>query len=175
MKSLVPLILVSIACGVGASLSARHNPQPEFKTIVVDRFVNTSGTTQSPAFIQSLSDGMRDGLLNSDLARQVVEEGVTVNAADASSSLIVEGRFTGYTRGDLISTDKLAVEISVYRASDHVLVKSLQSTVSFRTIPINTDTRLGSYAGSQSSRSIAQGMKGVSPAAIAPAVQTASK
>lgn len=152
MKSLVALILVSIFCGVGASLTVRHNQRAEFATIVVDRFANTSGTAQSPEFIQAFCDGMRYELSSLNVAGQVVEQGVTVNAADAPNSLVVEGKFTGSTKGDLIETDKLIVEIDVYRASDHALIKSFTHSVAYKTIPINTDKRLGTYAGAQISR-----------------------
>jgi hypothetical protein len=152
MKSLVALILVSICCGVGASLTARHSQRAEFATIVVDRFANTSATTQSPEFIQAFCDGMRDELSSLNVAGQVVEQGVTVNPADAANALVVEGRFTGYTKGDLIATDKLTVEIDVYRAGDHTLVKSFTHSVAYKSIPINSDKKLGTYAGAQISR-----------------------
>jgi len=172
MKPFVSALLALIFFGVVASLTARQSQPPPFKTIVVDRFVNSNGATQSAEFIQSSCDSMRDELLKLNLASQVVEEGVTVNAADAPGSLIIAGKFTSYAKGGVMWPGKVGVEIDVYRASDHALVKTLTPTIAYRRTPLNTDKSLGRYVGGLGSHYVQQGLKGVTLASVAPAAAT---
>ena len=162
MKPLIPGILIFIVCGIAARITVRPSAVPLFKTIIVHRFANSSGTAQSPEYIQSFCDGMRDELEKLNLAGQVVEEGVTVNAADASDSLVIEGKFTGYASGGVLFPQTMGIEIDIYRASDDALVKSFTTTIAHRPTPLTSDKSQGAWAGGLGSRFIEQRLKGVS-------------
>lgn len=172
MKRLVYPALVLCLLILFVPLPAKESQPPQFKTIVVDRFVNANGAKQSPAFIQAFCDGMRDGFVKLKMAGQVIEQDAKPAEADAAASLVIEGKFTSLAKGGFMAPGKLGVEIDIYRASDHALVKTMTPTIPFKPTPLNTDKGLGGWTGTQGARLVQKELKGVSldgiPAASTP-------
>ena len=107
----------------------RHSqPRPaslsSFNTVVVAPFTNANGMTQSQDFIHFFSDYLSVQLTKDKVAAQVVDQGTTVPDAVAANSLVIEGKFLSHEDAGLIKPGKLIVEISIYRLSDHALVKT---------------------------------------------------
>lgn len=116
---LLPLTLLASV----PQLWAKNEPL-SFKYIVVQHFANPNGINFPAIFINGYCDTLRDWLLEFHAASQVVEDAAAVPAADAPNSLVIEGRFTAAHKGGFSSPGDVEGEVSIYRLSDHALVKT---------------------------------------------------
>jgi hypothetical protein len=166
-----------VSCAVGLFLScipfaaaplAAKDTTPQFKTIVVRRFTNAPGVSQSQTFINYYLDGLTGELQKIGMANQVAGEGVPVAAADAADSIVIEGMFTSFNKGGFVG--KLGLEINIYRISDHALVKTMTTEAAFKHSPFNADQNLGLYTGRQTASLIKQAIKNITLASIPPAL-----
>jgi hypothetical protein len=170
MKRFIPFVLPACLVVLAAvPLSAKENLLP-FKTIVVQHFTNSNGTSLSPEFIGYFCDGLRDWLAKNKAAAQVVEEGVTVAPADAAESLAIDGRFSSYEKGSLFTMGKVEVEVSVYRISDHALVKTMSAKSSFK--GVDNEKTAAQFSSTQIGYAIRQAIKDVNLAGIPAAPPT---
>jgi PEGA domain len=143
MKRFAPFFVLLAAFFAAAPLAATTNAPPRFNTVVVNHFTNASGMAQSQDFIQYFADDLSEELEKDKVAAQVVDQGTAVPDAVAAQSLAIEGKFLSHEDAGLIKPGKLIVEISVYRLSDHALVKTWTATTHF---PINGDHKERAYA-----------------------------
>lgn len=169
MKRLAPLFLSLTVLIATMPLSAKESQPPQYKTIVVKHFINSNGAGQSQDFINYYCDSLVVQLEKIKIAGQVVEEGVTVPAADAAASIVIEGKFTEFSKGGLFAPGSLGVEIDIYRLSDRALVKTTTAKVPFKSSPANKDKNVAEYTGAQTAYLVRQALKNVSLSSIPPA------
>ncbi|MGA3334287.1 MAG: PEGA domain-containing protein [Terracidiphilus sp.] len=169
MKRIVPIFLPLALLLAAAPLSAKESQPPQYKTIVVKHFINSNGTSQSQDFINYFCDSLVVQLEKIKIAGQVVDEGVTVPAADAAASIVIEGKFTEFGKGGLFAPGSLGVEIDIYRVSDRALVKTTTAKVPFKSSPANKDKNVAEFTGGQTAYLVRQALKGVNLSSIPPA------
>jgi len=143
MKHFAPFFIFLAAFFAAAPVAAAPTAPPRFNTVVVDHFTNANGMSQSQEFIHFFSDDLSEGLQRNNVASQVVDQGTTVPDAAAAKSLVIEGRFLSHEDAALLKPGKLIVEISIYRLSDHALVKTWSATTHF---PLKGDQKVRAYA-----------------------------
>lgn len=143
MKRIAPVFVLLAAFFAAAPLVAVTSAPPRINTVVVNHFTNASGMSQSQDFIHFFSDDLSEGLQRNNLAIQVVDQGTPVPDAVAANSLVIEGRFLSHEDAALLKPGKLIVEISIYRLSDHALVRTWTATTHF---PLKGDQKVRSYA-----------------------------
>jgi cell division septation protein DedD len=161
-----------------APLAAATSAPPHFNTVVVSHFTNASGMDQSPDFIHYFSDDLSEGIERNKAAAQVldhvVDKGTPVPDAVAANSLLIEGRFLSHEDAALLKPGKLIVEISIYRLSDHALVKTWTATTHF---PLNGDHKDRAYAyytGFAAADTTVDALKSLDLSSISPATSGAS-
>ena len=174
MKHIAPIFLLTALLLAAAPLSAKESQPPQYKTIVVKHFINSNGAGQSQDFINYFCDSLVVQLEKIKIAGQVVEEGVTVPAADAAASIVIEGKFTEFSKGGLFAPGSLGVEIDIYRLSDRALVKTTTAKVPFKSSPANKDKNVAEYTGAQTAYLVRQALKNVSLSSIPPAPPAAN-
>ncbi len=147
MKHFAPFFISLAAFFAAAPVAAAPSAPPRFNTVVVSHFTNSSGMSQSQEFIHFFSDDLCEGLQRNNVAAQVLDQveaqGTPVPDAVAANSLVIEGRFLSHEDAALLKPGKLVVEISIFRLSDHALVRTWTATTHF---PLNGDKKVRSYA-----------------------------
>jgi hypothetical protein len=169
MKHFAPFFVLLAAFFAAAPLAAVTNAPLRFNTVVVNHFTNASGMAQSQDFINYFSDDLSEGLERDKVAAQVVDQGTNVPDAVAANSLVIEGRFLSHEDAALLKPGKLIVEISIYRLSDHALVKTWAATTHF---PLKGDQKVRAYAyytGFAAAETIVDALKTVDLSSIPPA------
>jgi hypothetical protein len=168
MKRFVTLLIQFSILFTVSPLAAKAS-QPQYNTIVVKHFTNANGMNQSQNFINMFCDNLRTQLVKNKYASQAVEEGVTVSDSIAANSLLIDGKFTGYQHSGMIAPGKLLMEISIYRLSDHALVKTAPITSMFVHNGENNEKVYAYYTGTQTAGLIQEALKGISLSSIPPA------
>ncbi len=174
MKRSLPFLLLLSILVLAAPLAAKASGPPQFNTIVVKHFTNANGMAQSQDFISMFADNMRTVLTKYKTATLVVEEGTTVPDAAAANSLVIEGKFLSHEGGSFLTPGKLQLEISIYRLSDHAVVKTWSVASLF---PVNGDHKdkvYAFYTGESAGGLIFQALRGVSLSTIPPAAPGAA-
>jgi hypothetical protein len=169
MKRFAPFLILLAAFCAAAPLAAATIAPPRFNTVVVNHFTNSSGMSQSQDFIPYFSDDLSEGIERNNVAAQVVDQGTSVPDAVATNSLVIEGRFLSHEDAALLKPGKLIVEISVYRLSDHALVRTWTATTHF---PLNGDRKVRAYAyyaGFAAADTIVDALKTVDLSSVSPA------
>jgi hypothetical protein len=157
------LCFLFLSLFIAAAPPAAKAAQPAYKTIVVKHFVNANGTNQSPAFVGMFCDEMRKWLQKFKVGDLVVEESATVSGADAANSVVVEGRFTNFEKSGVFTMGSLEVEFSLYRLSDHALVKTLDSKSVFKS---SSDKIIANQTGDEIAYAVRKALKDVNLASI---------
>lgn len=174
MKRFTPFSILLAACFTAAPLAAAPSGSLSFNTVVVDPFTNANGMSQSKDFIHFFADYLSERLVKDKVAAQVVDQGTAVPDAVAANSLEIEGKFLSHEDAGLIKPGKLTVEISIYRLSDHALVKTWTPATHF---PINGDRKdrvYAYYTGDDAGDMIWDALKGVDLSSIPPAAPGSS-
>ncbi|MGA9062513.1 MAG: PEGA domain-containing protein [Terracidiphilus sp.] len=170
MKRFAPYILLSCMLFAAAPLAAKDTGPPPFNTIVVNHFTNANGVNLSQEFIANFCDAMRAQLQKQKIAVQALEEGAKVSGPAAAGSLVIEGKFTQLNEANAIFMGKLTMEISIYRISDHALVKTLTVKENFSASSHAHDTKSANFTGANTAfHDIGPALKGVNLSSIPPA------
>ena len=169
------LILVLLAASFAAApLAAATGDHPPINTIVVDHFANANGMAQSQDFMHFFADYLSVELAKGNVAAQVVDQGTPVPDAAAANSLVIDGKFLSHEDAGFMKPGKLIVEISIYRLSDHALVKTWAATTHF---PINADHKdrvYAYYTGTAAADAISDALRTTDLSAIPPATPGSS-
>jgi hypothetical protein len=171
MKHFTPIFICLATSILPAHLAAATKEPQRFNTIVVDRFTNANGMAQPPDFIQYFCDDVSERLENDKIAAQVVEEGTPLPDASSANSALIEGRFLSHEDAGLVKPGKLVVEISIYRLSDHALVRTWTATTHF---PPHGDQKARAYAyytGFAAGDAIWEALKSIDLLSNSPAAQ----
>ena len=109
--------------------------EAQFKSVEAKHFARAEGVELSPEFTDYLYAELRAELTKAKLFGQVLGEGEVVDAADASSSIIIEGNITEYKKGS-VAKDALIgftagwrsmkVDTTIKRRSDQSVIASPQ-------------------------------------------------
>jgi len=94
--------------------------QPKFKSIEVKHFPNAEGVELPPEFSDYLYAELRSTLQKKKLAEQFVGEDEVVDAADASSSVILEGSVLEYKKGSVVKESLIGFGAGARRLKAHV-------------------------------------------------------
>jgi len=174
MKHFAPFFVLLAASFATAPLQAATGQHPSINTIVVDQFTNANGMAQSPDFRHFFADYVSEQLTKGNVAAQVVDQGTTVPDAAAANSVVIEGRFLSHENAGLVKPGKLIVEISIYRLSDHALVRTWTPATHF---PLNGDHKDRPYAyytGTAAGDIISDALRTMDLASIPPAAPGSS-
>ncbi|HEX3940242.1 MAG TPA: PEGA domain-containing protein [Acidobacteriaceae bacterium] len=168
MKRFAPFFFLLAAFFPAPPLAAATGQPLPISTVVVHPFTNGNGMAQSQDFIQYFSDYVSQFLEKDKIAAQVVEQGTPVPGADAAHSLLIDGKFLSHENASLIKPGKLIVEISIYRLSDHALVKTWTTTTHFPPGGDHQDRRYAYYTGVDSANAILDALRSVDLSSIPP-------
>ena len=174
MKRFALFFMLLAASVAAAPLAAATSEPLKFNTIVVNHFTNANGMAQSQDFIQYFADYVSEQLVKDKVAAQVVDQGTTVPDAVAANSVVIEGKFLSHEDAGLIKPGKLIVEISIYRLSDHALVKTWAPATHFPLNGDHQDRPYAFYTGFAAADMIWDALKSVDLSSIPPAAPGAS-
>ena len=166
MKTFIRIVVVGLALCAAllvTSLSALSlsdkDVQMPLKTIEVKHFTQAEGMKLSQEFINYFYDGLRAYLPKAKVAEQIIEEGGAVPEADAANSVVVEGKFTGYSAGGGFTVGKVVVEIKLYRRSDNKLITTITPEIPFKPSPLNKDKGVATATGGRAAYQIQKALK----------------
>ena len=145
--------------------------EAQFKSVEAKHFERAEGVELSPEFTDYLYAELRAELTKAKLFGQVLGEGEVVDAADALSSIIIEGNITEYKKGS-VAKDALIgftagwrsmkVDTTIKRRSDQSVVASPQIHV--RASPRWKDKVLAKEAAHQIVNELKKALKDKDPA-----------
>ncbi len=107
----------------------------QFKSVEAKHFTRAEGVELSPEFTDYLYAELRAELTKAKLFGQVIGEGEVVDAADAPSSIIIEGNITEYKKGSAVKDAligftagwrSLKLDTTIKRRSDQSVMTSPQ-------------------------------------------------
>lgn len=174
MKRFLPFFLLLSIFFAAAPLAAKDSGPLPFNTIVVKHFTNANGMSQSQDFINMFADNLCKELVKFKVSAQAVIEGTTVPDAVTANSLVVEGKFLSHESGGFVAPGKLNVELSLYRLSDHALVKTWDGPAYFMTNGDHRDKAYAEFTAHSTAALIYQALEGVNLSSIPPAAPGAS-
>ena len=128
-------LAVVIALFVTALPGLAKDKEAQFKSVEAKHFTRAEGVELAPEFADYLYAELRAELTKAKLFGQVLGEGEVVDAADAPSSIIVEGNITEYKKGNVAKDvligftagwRSLKLDTTVKRRSDQSVIASPQ-------------------------------------------------
>lgn len=128
-------LAVVVALFVTAVPGLAKDKEAQFKSVEAKHFTRAEGVELAPEFTDYLYAELRAELTKAKLFGQVLGEGEVVDAADAPSSIIVEGNITEYKKGNVAKDvligftagwRSLKLDTTVKRRSDQSVIASPQ-------------------------------------------------
>lgn len=128
-------LAVVVALFVTALPGLAKDKEAQFKSVEAKHFTRAEGVELAPEFADYLYAELRAELIKAKLFGQVLGEGEVVDAADAPSSIIVEGNITEYKKGNVAKDvligftagwRSLKLDTTVKRRSDQSVIASPQ-------------------------------------------------
>lgn len=128
-------VAVLIALLIAALPLFAKDPEAQFKSVEAKHFTKAEGVELSPEFTDYLYAELRAELAKAKLFGQVIGEGEVVDAADASSSIIIDGNITEYKKGNVAKDvligftagwRSMKVDTTIKRRSDQSVIASPQ-------------------------------------------------
>ncbi len=145
--------------------------QLPFRTIVVNHFTISSSAGFTQNFLDYFVLNLRESLMKNKAAAQVLDAGAVVPAADATESLAIEGVFSNEEKGAL-GLRKVDVEMSIYRISDHALVKTVHEKLAYK--GAMNDKQVANFLAMQVGAIIRQKLKDLNLASVPSGASVAS-
>ena len=124
----------------------------QFKIVEVKQLTQADGLGLSQEFLNYFYNGLREELVKSGVAGQVIKEGVAVAEADAANSIILEGKIIEYKSTWYAIIVKS--EIKLYIKKDKTLMKAISTEVAAKSSPLNTDKNVGENTGKRTANEI---------------------
>ncbi len=174
MKRFAPFFVLVLASLAAAPLEAATSQHPPINTIVVNHFTNGNGMAQSQDFIQFFADYVSQQLTKGNVAAQVVDQGTSVPDSVAANSLVIDGKFLSHENAGLVKPGKLIVEISIYRLSDHALVRTLTPATRFPPNGDHKDRVYAYYTGTAAGDAISDSLRNIDLSSVPPAAPGSS-
>src|SRR6266581_3074851 len=147
---------ILLATLITAAPAFAKDPEQKFKTAEAKHFTRAEGVELTPEFSDYLYAELRAELTKAKLFGQVIGEGEVVDAADAPSSIIIEGTVTEYKKGNVAKDvligftagwRSLKLDTTIKRRSDQSVMASPQ--VHVRASPRWKDKVLAKQAAHQ--------------------------
>jgi len=156
MKRLIIAAPLLIAVVFAGSLAAQDVQLP-LNSIQVKHFTLAEGVGKTQEFADYFYNGLLRYMPKTKVAALVVPEEGAVAEADAANALVVEGQllFVGHEGMAGI----VRSEISLYRVSDHKLVKTFTAEVPYKRSPLNKDKNVGENTGERTAIAIQKELK----------------
>jgi hypothetical protein len=148
------VLCLAVLCVGG--LTAQDITLP-LSAIQVKHFTQAEGVGKSQDFLNYFYDGLLQYMPKTKVAAQVLGEDAVVPEADASNGLVVEGRILFAGPKGMIGL--VRSEVSLYRLSDHELVKTLTVEVPYKRSPLNKDKNVGENTGGRTAFEIQKQLK----------------
>ena len=152
MKRHVAFSLILIACVFAGILAAQDVTLP-LKAIQVKHFAQAEGLGKTQEFLNFFYDGLMKYLPKTKVAAQVLGEEAAVPEADAANAVVIEGTLTE------VKSTVIRAEISLYRLSDHKLVKTFTSSVMSKPSPLNKEKNVAEAGGGRTAFEIQRALK----------------
>src|SRR5215831_19248858 len=95
-------IIVVFAFVASALPAFAKDKEAQFKSVEAKHFTKAEGVELAPDFADYLYAELRAELTKAKIFGQVMGEGEVVDAADAPSSIIIEGNITEYKKGSAV-------------------------------------------------------------------------
>ena len=129
------LIRLGIVVAVLAAVLPAYakDPDAQYKSVEAKHFTKSEGVELSPEFSDYLYAELRAELTKAKLFGAVVGEGEVVDAADAPSSIVIEGNISEYKKGSAVKDAligftagwrSLKLETTIKRRSDQSVIVS---------------------------------------------------
>lgn len=144
MKRLPGFLVLSIAFLFAGVLAAQDVTLP-LKAIQAKHFGQAEGLGKTQEFLNFFYDGLMSYLPKTKVAAQVLGEEATVAEADAANSVVIEGTLLEVKKKGLIGI--VRADVSLYRLSDHKLVKQFIAEVPYKPSPFNKDKNIAEPSG----------------------------
>src|SRR5215510_260734 len=128
-------IAVVLALVAAALLAFAKDKEAQFKLVEAKHFTRTEGVELAPDFADYLYAELRAELTKAKIFGQVIGEGEVVDAADAPSSIIIDGNITEYKKGSVTKDvligftagwRSMKVDTTIKRRSDQGVIVSPQ-------------------------------------------------
>lgn len=148
-------VILAVVLAAG-SLAAQDVTLP-LNAIQVKHFTQAEGLGKTQEFLNYFYDGLMQYLPKTKVARQVLGEEAAVPEADAANAIIVEGKVLEVKKKGMVGI--LTSDISLYRASDHALVKQFTAEVVFKNSPLNKDKNVAEPSGGRTAYEIQKALK----------------
>jgi hypothetical protein len=146
-----------------------HNPgTPGQQHFTITEGVSLPAWINPQNFLKLFADQLRTFLLKRNTPVQVVTDGAGAPGTDAAGSLVVECRISEVHlgNGSVANPVVITVESSLYRGSDHTLVKVATSRVKAigsahpgGSLPLNDDNTLATWTANWVSGDIKRALK----------------
>jgi len=126
---------VAAVFAIAALPGFAKDKEAQFKSVEAKHFTKAEGVELSPDFTDYLYAELRAELTKEKVFGQVLGEGEVVDAADAPSSIIIEGNITEYKKGSVAKDAiigftagwrSMKVETTIKRRSDQNVIVSPQ-------------------------------------------------
>src|SRR5215471_9260004 len=149
-------IAVVLAFVASALPGFAKDKEAQFKSVEAKHFTRTEGVEVAPDFTDYLYAELRAELTKAKIFGQVIGEGEVVDAADAPSSIIIDGNITEYKKGSVAKDvligftagwRSMKVDTTIKRRSDQSVIVSPQIHV--RASPRWKDKVLAKQAAKQ--------------------------
>ena len=150
------LLLLNVLTGC-QSMPSKNGSLSQFKTLELKHFTQADGLGLSQDFVNSFYDGLREHLIKTGIANQIVDEGTMAPDADAAATVVVEGKFTEFKSGALVGT--VSSEIKLYHKNDHTLITTITASVPYKPSPFNTDKTIGKATGGRTAYEIKKALQ----------------
>ena len=157
MKRYVLFVFLLCISLLVVNLTAKDSP-PQYKAVELKHFEKVPGLDLSQDFVNYFYEALRAELLKIKVAEQVVDEGATVSGVDAIETVVVEGKFTDFTKAKFMP-GSLSLQIDLCRRSDHRLITTLTPKVFYKGSPFNKDKNVAKFTGERTAYEIKKTVK----------------
>jgi len=141
-KGLAFVAPILVALMFAGGLMAQDVKLP-LSAIQAKHFAQAEGLGKTQEFLNYFYDGLMNYLPKTKVAATVVGEEATV--AEAANAVAVEGTILEVKKKGLIGI--VRADVSLYRLSDHKLVKQFVAEVPYKPSPFNKDKNIAEPAG----------------------------
>jgi hypothetical protein len=125
--------------------------------IEIKHFTQAEGLGLTPEFMSIYHGSLLAAMPKMKVAARVVDDGGSISDAEATNAVVAEGRMVALKKGGMVG--RLGLEISLYRRSDHTLVRFLTTEVPFKVTPLTKDKHIADATGANTATEIQRALK----------------
>ena len=145
MRTSVGIVGVILIAALFVGGLAAQDVKLPLSAIQAKHFGQAEGLGKTQEFLDYFYDGLMAYLPKTKVAATVVGEEATVPEADAANAVVIEGTILEVKKKGLVGI--VRTDVSLYRASDHQLVKQFIAEVPYKPSPLNKDKNVAEPSG----------------------------